>query len=59
MTTKLSEPMESLLKSMGNGYEYDDFGVHGLVLEKIVMAQPAEIAKRDNLQSLLAGNLKR
>lgn len=29
---------------------------HRLVLEKIVFAQPADIAKRDNLQSLLKGN---
>ncbi|HGO9799602.1 TPA: hypothetical protein ACLEB8_004790 [Pseudomonas aeruginosa] len=29
MTTKLSEPMANVLKSMGNGCDYDDFGVHG------------------------------
>ena len=29
MTTKLSGPMESVLKRMGNGEEYDEFGVHG------------------------------
>lgn len=29
MTTKLSDSMQNLLKRMGNGDEYDDFGVHG------------------------------
>ncbi|WHS57683.1 hypothetical protein [Pseudomonas sp. G2-4] len=29
MTTKLSGPMGNVLKRMGNGDDYDDFGVHG------------------------------
>lgn len=29
MTPTLSEPMRHLLKCMGKGHDYDDFGVHG------------------------------
>ncbi|TCV62725.1 hypothetical protein [Pseudomonas fluorescens] len=29
MTTKLSGSMENVLRRMGNGDDYDDFGVHG------------------------------
>ncbi|WP_223592851.1 hypothetical protein [Pseudomonas sp. A-R-19] len=31
MTTRLSVPMANVLKSMGFGHDYDDFGVHGPV----------------------------
>ena len=56
MKTKLSGPMENVLKSMGNGYDYDDFGVHGPLSLAARVRTCDALAKRGLMVQTLFGH---
>ncbi|ESW38273.1 MULTISPECIES: hypothetical protein [Pseudomonas] len=55
MTTKLSEPMKTVLMKLGTGWGWDDFGVHG-PLSYAARVRTCEALRKRGLVSFAHGD---